>query len=87
MHGKQGYTISAGTGISIELADNSANGFIYDEKIYARSEDIVDLKISGDNTSVTGYTFDGYKASAGTLTKNNDKYSLTMPCEDVKISA
>ncbi|MBQ6114436.1 MAG: InlB B-repeat-containing protein, partial [Synergistaceae bacterium] len=85
--GKQGYTVTAEAGITVALAENSTNGLTYDGTIYAGESDVVSLTLSGGNTPENGYTFKGYKASAGTLTESEGKYSLTMPGENVVISA
>lgn len=84
--GVQGYTVSAGDGITLTLDKDSAKGVNFDNKIYAGNDETVTLTITGGNTK-EGYTFKGYKASAGTLTESEGKYSLTMPESNVTISA
>lgn len=84
--GTKAYSVTASEGITVTLVENSAKGFIHDERIYAGSGEIVSLTISGGNTK-DGYTFKGYAASAGTLTESEGKYSLTMPAANVTISA
>ena len=84
--GTKAYSVTASEGITVTLVEKSAKGFIHDERIYAGSGETVSLTISGGNTK-DGYTFKGYAASAGTLTESEGKYSLTMPAENVTISA
>ena len=84
--GKQGYTVTAETGITVALAEGITNGLTYDGTIYAGESDVVSLTISGGDTK-EGYTFKGYKANAETLTESEGKYSLTMPAANVTISA
>ncbi|MBQ7219668.1 MAG: InlB B-repeat-containing protein, partial [Synergistaceae bacterium] len=85
--GKHGYTVTADEGITVALAENSTNGLTYDGTIYAGSGETVSLAISGGDTPENGYTFKGYKASAGMLTQSGEAYSLTMPAGNVTISA
>ena len=91
--GKQARSISAGDGVTINglgavttTYDVSgitayAKGLKYNDVYYAGSADNVSLTLShGD---ATGYSFDQYTASAGTLSGT----TLTMPDANVTISA
>ena len=92
--GKQAYSITAGENVTLALsgeateydvsgitayADNK--GLKYGDTIYAGNEDSITLALGHDKP--TGYTFNGYTASAGTLNDN----TLTMPDENVVITA
>ena len=92
--GKQARSISAGTDVTISgLGDATATynvsgitayatGLKYNDVYYAGSADNMSLTLShGD--AATGYSFDQYTASAGTLSGT----TLTMPDADVTISA
>ena len=61
-------------------------GILYDEVLYAGSDNQVSLTLS-NNAPVppTGYLY-SYTASAGTLGGNDNPYTLTMPDEDVTIN-
>ena len=71
------YTIS---GISAYSA-----GMVYGNTLYAGDGDAVSLNLGCSTPS--GYLFNGYKASAGTLTGTTNPYTLSMPDEDVTIQA
>ena len=61
-------------------------GIIYNNVLYAGSGDAVSLTLA--NTAPLGYQYSGYTASGGTLSGNDtDGWTLTMPDEDVTISA
>lgn len=57
----------------------------YNNNLYCGNGDAVQLTLS--HTVPASFGFSGYKASAGTLTGNGNHYTLTMPDEDVVITA
>ena len=75
------YTVSGITAYSGGLALAVGN----DQTLYFGSGDVVELMLA--NTPTAGYQFGGYTASAGTLSGTTNPYTLTMPNEDVVISA
>ena len=94
--GKQARSITAGENVTVANAGNATEytvsgitsygaGIKYGSNLYAGSGDEVSLTLShGDRE---GYTFDGYTASAGTLSGDANPYTLTMPDENVTIGA
>ncbi len=60
-------------------------GMVYDSTLYAGQGETVSLNLGC--TPPPGYTFNGFSASAGTLTGTASPYTLTMPDEDVTIQA
>ena len=96
--GKQPRTVSGGENVSVEVSpignatatyDVSsitayANGIMHDDTFYYGEGDQVSLTLSH---TPTANIFIGYEASAGTLDGNNNPYTLTMPDENVEISA
>ena len=94
--GKQARSITAGENVTVANAGNATEytvsgitsygaGIKYGSYLYAGSGDEVSLTLShGDRE---GYTFDGYTASAGTLSGDANPYTLTMPDENVTIGA
>jgi hypothetical protein len=98
--GKAKRTVTAGEDVTISaispVGDATATysvsgitsygtGIKYGSNLYAGSGDEVSLTLSpGDRE---GYTFDGYTASAGTLSGDANPYTLTMPDENVTIGA
>ena len=89
--GKQGFTVSADTGITVALADESTKGLAHDGTVYAGASDILILTITGGITSETGYGASNYSADVGILmsTESADTYTLEMPSNpsNVTISA
>ena len=98
--GKQAHSVTAGQDVSVVLdgtateytvsgitayADNS--GLKYGDTIYAGNEDSVALTLGYTGTPSEGYQFSGYAASAGTLGRTENPYTLTMPDEDVTVTA
>ena len=85
-----GITAYKATGASAD-SDPFIAGLLYNNNVvdvlYAGSDEVVSLTLS--NTGAPdGYTFDGgYAASAGTLSGTENPYTLTMPDENVTISA
>ena len=71
------YTVS---GISAYSA-----GIVCDSTLYAGENDAVSLNLGCPVSE--GYFFNGYQASAGTLTGTANPYTLTMPNENVTIQA
>ena len=60
-------------------------GIKYNDVLYAGNDDNVSLTLG--HSDLNGYAFNGYEASAGTLSGNANPYTLIMPDEDVTISA
>ena len=90
LQGKQARSITAGEGVTVEFSGTAAEygtsgitaygtGMMYDGVLYAGNEDQVSLNLDGSTT--------GYIASAGTLTGEENPFTLIMPDEDVVISA
>lgn len=90
LQGKQARSITAGEDVTVEFSGTAAEygtsgitaygtGIIYDGVLYAGNEDQVSLNLDGSTT--------GYIASAGTLTGEENPYTLLMPDEDVTITA
>ncbi|MBQ3758812.1 MAG: InlB B-repeat-containing protein, partial [Synergistaceae bacterium] len=78
--GAQGYTVSASDGITVTLAESSANGMMYDGVIYAGAGETVTLEVTANEK---GYSVASCTASAGTLTKTSEGvYTLEMPSEN-----
>ena len=57
----------------------------YNGNLYSGETQMVNLTLSHENRA--GYTFDGYSASSGTLSGDDNPYVLTVPAENVTISA
>lgn len=90
LQGKQARSITAGEGVTVEFSGTAAEygtsgitaygtGIMYDGMLYAGNEDQVSLNLDGSTT--------GYTASAGTLTGEENPFTLTMPDEYVTITA
>ncbi len=60
-------------------------GLAYGGTLYVPAAATVSLTLG--NAAPAGIVFDGYTASAGTLTGTENPYTLTMPSEDVTIGA
>ena len=60
-------------------------GIKYNDVLYAANSDEVSLTLG--HSDLHGYTFNGYEASAGTLSGSDNPYTLTMPDEDVTLTA
>ena len=94
---KQARTISAGkyvttmenagtaTEYDISGITSYGSGILYDSVLYAGNGDVVSLSLG--YTLPESFEFYGYQASAGTLTGSDNPYTLTMPNEDVTITA
>ena len=91
--GTQAYSISADQNVTVENAGTATTyatsgitsygtGIKYNNVLYAGSGDAVSLTLN-HSEAPSGYTFNGYTASAGTLNGT----TLTMPNENVIISA
>ena len=95
--GKQARFISAGENVTMEiggtvLADYPGRGLTiystgikYNGTYYFGSGDEVSLTLS--HGTKTGFNFDKYVATGGTLTSSQDTHTLTMPDADVTINA
>ena len=94
--GKQARQITPGDSVTLSIAGDGRvygtsgitaypSGIKYGDVYYAGSGDNVGLTLSAERD---GYAFMGFTASAGTLTgSDTDGYSLTMPDEDVTVTA
>ena len=60
-------------------------GIKYNDVLYAGNGDTVSLTLG--HSDLEDYAFNGYEASAGTLSGNANPYTLIMPDEDVVIGA
>ena len=100
--GKQVRSIKAGKGVSVAMAGNVINeyetsgitfydtGIMYDGKLYAGKDDEVSLTLSHEDQE--GYALTGYEAkdshqNAVALTPAGNNYTLTMPDDDVTVTA
>ena len=88
--GKRVFTVTADTGITVGFGTPSSSysvsgitvypaGIEYGGTFYVGEDDKITLSISG------GSGIDGYTSTSGKLTKDGNKYVLTMPEDDVKI--
>ena len=91
--GKQAYTITGGTGITVELngltdtytySVSSIAGYSSSNKGMRYNGTI--LAGNGDNVSLTLTGASEYEADYGTLTSSGNSYTLAMPNRDVVIS-
>ena len=100
--GTQVHSIKAGKGVSVAMAGNVINeyetsgitfygtGIMCDGKLYAVKDDVVSLSLSHEDQE--GYALTGYEAKDShqntyALNADGDNYTLTMPDDDVTISA
>ena len=100
--GTQVHSIKAGEGVNVALAGNVINeyetsgitfydtGIMCDGKLYAVKDDVVTLTLSHDSS--IDDLFLGYEAkdslqNAVTLTPAGDNYTLTMPDDNVTVTA
>ncbi len=93
--GKKAHSITAGEYVTLENVGDSIEydingilfynaGFKFDDILYAGSGDVVSLNLNCPWMGESG--FNGFQASAGTLTGNDNLYTLTMPDDDVVVS-
>lgn len=93
--GKQAYSITAAEGITLGFGQGTQYGSVggvtgyqkglsYDGVFYAGANESISLSLTSDTPQ--GFTA-VYSASAGTLAGSNGSYTLTMPAENVTISA
>jgi hypothetical protein len=100
--GTQVHSIKAGEGVSVAMAGNVIHeyetsgitfydtGIVCDGKLYAVKDDVVSLTLSHDSSlddSFLGYEAKDSLQNAATLTPAGDKYTLTMPDDDVTVTA
>ncbi len=89
VQGKQAHSIIAGQGVTVEMANSATEyetsgitaygtGIMYKGVLYAGVNDEVSLNLDGSD--------DGYSVNAGTLTGEEDPFTLLMPDENVTIS-
>ena len=92
--GLKAYSITGETYVTIAFSGQATNynvsaitaystGMAYNSTLYAGNGEMVSLNL-GCNP---GYLSSGFAASAGTLTGTTNPYTLTMPAEDVNITA
>ncbi len=89
VQGKQAHSIIAGQGVTVEMANSATEyetsgitaygtGIMYKGVLYAGVNDEVSLNLDGSD--------DGYSVNAGTLTGEENPFTLLMPDERVTIS-
>ncbi len=94
--GKQMRSITGGDYVTVALSGNAttyersgisayAVGIVFDSILYAGDGETVSLNLGC--TPPSGYSFNGFIASAGTLNGTGNPYTLTMPNENVTIQA
>ncbi|MCR5444161.1 MAG: InlB B-repeat-containing protein [Bacteroidales bacterium] len=94
------YTVVAGTGVTLAPAGDATVAYPYsglqlygsailcDDTLYAPAGATINLNlINSVSSGQLGYTYDGFAASAGTLGGSANPYTLTLPSQDVTISA
>ena len=90
VQGKQAHSIIAGQGVTVEMANSATEyetsgitaygtGIMYKSVLYAGVNDEVSLNLDGSD--------DGYSVNAGTLTGEENPFTLLMPDERVTITA
>ena len=90
VQGKQAHSIIAGQGVTVEMANSATEyetsgitaygtGIMYKGVLYAGVNDEVSLNLDGSD--------DGYSVNAGTLTGEENPFTLLMPDERVTITA
>ena len=95
--GKQAFSVTAGSGASIDYGDVAAaysvsgitayaKGLKYGDTFYAGSGEEISLTLN-HGEAPTGKRFIGYDVSAGTLTGYENPYTLTMPEGNVTLTA
>lgn len=99
--GKAAHTVTAGQNTTLALSGEAENyksysvsgistygtALAYSGKIYAANAEEVNLTLGYTDFLPAGYEHTGYAASAGTLGGTENPYTLTMPEEDVTVSA
>jgi len=94
--GKQMRSITAGEYVTVAFSGNAttyeqsgisayAVGIVFGSILYAGDGETVSLNLGC--TPPSGYSFNGFIASAGTLNGTGNPYTLTMPNENVTIQA
>ena len=94
------YAIVAGTGVTLAPSGAATvayphgglqlygSAILYGDTLYAPAGATVSLDlINSVSGGQLGYTYDGFAASAGTLDGSANPYTLTLPSQDVTISA
>ena len=94
-NGKQARSVTAAEGVTIDCGADTVYdvsgitaypvGLSYNGGLCAGLGDSLELSLSC--AVPAGYALDGFTANAGSLTQNGDAWTLTMPDEDVLISA
>ena len=96
VQGKLAHSITAGNYVSVENAGTATEydisgitsygvGIKYNDVLYAGNEEAVALTLNC--IPLSGYAISQYVANEGTLTGNENPYSLTMPDANVVINA
>ena len=94
--GKRAYSVTAGEGVIIDFGAPAATyaatglaayspGLAYDDAFYAGQGDAVRLDLAA--TPPSGMAVDAYVASAGTLSRTGNAWTLAMPDGPVVVSA
>ncbi len=94
--GKKAHSITAGENVTVAASGEATEydvsgitaygtGMMYGDVLYAGNEDQMSLTLGC--TPPANYTFSGFTASAGTLTGEDNPFTLAMPDEDVVIEA
>lgn len=94
--GKQGWAVTTGDGVTLDFGawvyayptsgiTVYKTGLMYKGVFYAGPGQTIALRLAG--ASPEGMLVSSFTASAGTLTRNGDVWTLTLPNEDVVISA
>ena len=94
--GRQAYSITAGEYVTMEIVGDSTEyevsgltlypvGIEFNDVLYAGNADAVSLNLSSEIPE--GFTFNGYNASNGGNLSGEDPYTLTMPNDNVIVTA
>ena len=94
--GRQAYSITAGEYVTMEIVGDSTEyevsgltlypvGIEFNDVLYAGSGDNVSLNLSSEIPE--GFTFNGYNVSNGGTLSGEDPYTLTMPNDNVTVTA
>lgn len=94
--GKLSLSINAGEYVSVVNASTPTvydvsgitsydNGFLYNNMLYAGENEVLSLTLGHSDRE--GYLFNGYLATAGTFSGNENPYTLTMPNNNVTINS
>ena len=96
--GRQAYSVTASEGVELDCGEPFRTygasglafypvGIAYGGTFYAASSNSVALSLAFTGTPPAGKMHDAFAASAGELAKSGDAWVLTMPAENVVVSA